>query len=341
MPTFDIFSKRRSRKVGAPVIQQNEVPNHLRVQLRRVFVRAIGLNSKPTWNNIRRVLRDEWGVHFLTRGASSGRGYPAADEVLGALENLTDLPKTLDIIEICMVTIDKVCSDPRWVNDTYGPYNHPFSSGQPQDPDDALKECNTRMQEAGLGFRYLIGKGVLVSATSEYEHQQNTVFPLRLLREEEFKGAEEEFLSAHQRYRSEDYSGALAEAVKSLESTLKTICARKGWNGPIGRGKREPNKATLRELVKYVVVDNRLVTSRSENFFSGLVKTLEDGAGPLRNQAGGAHGSGETPVKIADYEAAYCLSITGAAIRFLVSAYLDTDTLVCTPDADSPSGDRA
>ncbi len=327
MPTFDIFSKRPSRKVGAPVIQQNEVPEHLRVQLRRVFGRAIGLDSERQWNSIRRVLRDEWGVHFLTTAASIGRGYRAAEEVLGALESQTDLPKTLDIIEICMVTIDKVCRDPRWVNCFYENYNDdPFDSG-PQDPDDALKECNTRMQEAGLGYRYLMDKGVLVSATSEYEHQENTVSPLRLLHEQEFKGAEEEFLSAHQRYRSEDYSGALAEAVKSLESTLKTICAHKGWNGPIGRGKRkrEPNKATLRELVKYVVVDNRLVASRSENFFSGLVKTLEDGAGPLRNQAGGAHGSGETPVKIADYEAAYCLSITGAAIRFLVSAFLDTD----------------
>jgi hypothetical protein len=180
------------------------------------------------------------------------------------------------------------------------------------------------MREAGVGYRYVQGEGVIVRADSEFGHQENVVAPLTLLVEADFQGAEKEFLAAHLEYRHGDFSGAMAEAVKSLESTLKTICDKKGWADKLGKTQVLPAKAALKELVNYVVKTKSLITPRSQNFFDGLVKTLEDGAGPLRNQAGGAHGAGAVPIEIKDYEAAYCLGITGAAIRLLVEAYKDS-----------------
>jgi hypothetical protein len=222
----------------------------------------------------------------------------------------------IDIAQFCLRAIDERCRTQEWLYREYRWLNN----GDPeQDPDSAIEECNARMQEAGVGYRYVQGEGVIVRADSEFGHQENVIAPLTLLVEADFQAAEKEFLAAHLKYRHGDFVGAMGEAVKSLESTLKTICSKKKWNDKLGRTQTPPDKAALKELVNYVVKTKGLITPRSQNFFDGLVKTLEDGAGPLRNL--GAHGAGVQSVNIKHYEAAYCLGITGAALRLLVEAY--------------------
>ena len=53
---------------------------------------------------------------------------------------------------------------------------------------------------------------------------------LLLLHDEEFRGAEEEFLNAHKHYRDGRQKEAIADALKAFESTLKTICDRRSWS---------------------------------------------------------------------------------------------------------------
>lgn len=100
------------------------------------------------------------------------------------------------------------------------------------------------MREAGVGYRYIQGEGLIVRADSEFGHQENVVAPHALLVEVEFQGAEEEFLNAHSKYRHSDFPGAMAEAVKSIESTLKTICDKKSWADQLGK-----TKVTLPEFL--------------------------------------------------------------------------------------------
>lgn len=311
MPIVDIFSKRERRKRLPDILIFDDVPGTLRVQLMRVFVRAIGEQTEPVWHNIVEALRQEWGVVTLANGGSG------LSDLSRAMAQLTDIDRLVDIVEICLRVIDFHCRTNEFRLNLY----HYPPTAAVLAPDAAIDECIVRMREAGFGYRYVKGEGVVIRVDSEFAHQENVIAPLTLLVDKKFQGAEREFVEAHMRLRHGDFAGVMSEAIKSLESTLKTICHERGWSDEIGKSKLRPEKAALKDLVNYVIKTKGLITSRSQNFFEGLVKTLEDGAGPLRNQAGASHGAGRVPVDIKEYEATYCLGIVGAAIRLLVDAH--------------------
>ena len=53
--------------------------------------------------------------------------------------------------------------------------------------------------------------------------------PISLLYEEGFDGAEEEYRKAFEYRRKGDNKNAILEAGKAFESTMKTICDKKGY----------------------------------------------------------------------------------------------------------------
>lgn len=134
---------------------------------------------------------------------------------------------------------------------------------------------------------------------------------LLLLHDEEFRGAEEEFLNAHKHYRDGRQKEAIADALKAFESTLKTICDRRSWS-------YDP-KATAKPLLD-VVLQNGLVPPELEPQFSGLRAALESGLPMIRNRKGG-HGQGQEPVTVPPHIVAFALHLAAANIVFLVEAH--------------------
>lgn len=114
---------------------------------------------------------------------------------------------------------------------------------------DAIAEVNARFRENGVGYEY--ANGDIVRVDSQFLHAEAVKPTLELLQEPQYKGAESEFLNAHEHYRHGRFKEALNESLKSLESVMKSICAKRGWP----RDQNAQPKALLQ-----VLFDNGLIT---------------------------------------------------------------------------------
>src|SRR5205823_1200161 len=94
--------------------------------------------------------------------------------------------------------------------------------------DDAILELNHRFQKHGLGYEFLGGE--LIKLNSQYIHAQAVKPAISLLQDEGFRGAEEEFLHAHDHYREGRYKEAIVDALKAFENTMKSICNARTWH---------------------------------------------------------------------------------------------------------------
>jgi hypothetical protein len=171
----------------------------------------------------------------------------------------------------------------------------------------AIAELNARFREHGVGYEF---NSEIIRVDSQILHAETVKPTLALLREPQYKGAQAEFLTAHEHYRHRRNKEALTESLKALESVMKSICAKRRWQ-------YDPNaqaKALLQTLF-----DNKLIDAFWVSHFSALRATLEAGVPTARNKLGG-HGQGPTVVEVPDFLAGYVLHLTASAILFLVSA---------------------
>jgi hypothetical protein len=307
---YETFSKRRRNREreGQPIIYQYEIlPKAFRFQVVHIWRGALGsaehLASSNVyhtpWHTLWRVIHDtiarEYGILDL---APDWPSYPdKCEEFL--LHALTE--GALDIIEFSFHKID---TDLRTQD--------PTSSSKiyvDQDPDDAILELNYRLREHSIGYQFAGGQ--LIRVDEQYLHE-NVVEPaLALLHSTTFRGAEEEFLSAHEHYRKGQNKEAIVDALKSFESTLKSICDNHNWAYERG--------ATASQLIK-VILDEELVPQFLQDHFQGLRKVLEAGVPPIRNKTS-AHGQGSKLILVPDYLAAYALHLAASNIVFLIEAH--------------------
>lgn len=89
--------------------------------------------------------------------------------------------------------------------------------GLTQNADEAIAELNGRFQEHRVGYRSENGR--IVRIDSELLHAEVTQPALRLLNDEGFEGALDEFLSAHDHHRKGETKDANVDAMNALEST--------------------------------------------------------------------------------------------------------------------------
>lgn len=64
---------------------------------------------------------------------------------------------------------------------------------------------------------------------SEFSHSEVVKPTMSFLADPIYKGANEEFLKAHEHYREGRYKECLNECLKAFESCLKTICQKRSW----------------------------------------------------------------------------------------------------------------
>ena len=303
MPITDIFSKRG--KPAPDVLQYETLPEPLRVQIVRIvdgvlrpqFTHKLDTSLDWLYSSLHGLLAHEYGVIELAKGVSAKARVDvfilrdaAAQQVLDVIEVAFNLPRGLEMSSTARLTALR----------------------------DAVDETNARFREHGIGYQIEIIKGEakVIRVGSTYAHQQIVRPVLAVLHAPHFKGAETEFLRAHEHYRHGRCEEAINECLKALESTLKVICGRRGWEC-------DAEKDTANRLID-VVFSNRLIPAYLEGQFKGLRSVLEGGVPTIRNRSGG-HGTGEKPRKVPEHLVAYALHSTAAAILFLVAAYESTE----------------
>ena len=309
MGIFTLFSKRKRalEKAGQPdVYQCDTLPDAFRVQVIHIWRTAMAeyreydptsLQGRSVWKTVNESLAREYGVFRL--GKSHDDDFEHCQEFI--LTAPTD--RALDIIEFTAVLIDsyfrKLDVAERAAN------------GITQDADEALDELNARFREHSIGYQYEQGR--LIRVDSQYVHAEIVRPALTLLADVKFKGASQEFLSAHKHYREKHFKEATVDALKAFESTMKTICDRKKWG--------YPPTAQAKDLIG-VIMDRGLIPAYLTSHFTALRSTLEAGAPTVRNKTSG-HGQGAQELPVPEYLAAYAIHLAAANILLLVRAYQD------------------
>lgn len=303
MAIHDLYSKRQKILRGEvpEVYVYNNIPKQLKVQIIQIIEDSIGETKdykdfpKAAYKLIRDTLCREYGVFHLIEKST----YKSIrEELFKFFLETSDYEKTIDIIELCFKYID------RKIRKDYPDYT--FHTTVRMSPEEAIEELNYRFKEHGVGYQYEISKIIRIDST--YAHAEIVKTTLTLLVNQKFKGANEEYLKAHEHYRHGRNKECIAECLKAFESTMKIICKEKGWNYNVND--------TSKRLIQ-TCLDNDLIPSFSQNQLTSLRSLLETGIPPIRNRLGG-HGQGQVPQKVNDEITRYALNLTGSNIIFLV-----------------------
>ncbi|MEK4196155.1 hypothetical protein NYE59_23960 [Paenibacillus sp. FSL L8-0323] len=310
MNTYETYSKRQKRLLDHPVdpLEYFDIPIEFRIQVLHIWRSAGGdynryLDSPnfKLWEEVHETLCRELGKHHL-----------AFSRNISYFENCRDFiekantDNVLDIIDLSFHLIDK---DFRNL-DTMDIIDYEIK----QTPDSAISELNKRFREHNLGYQF--EKGQIIRVDSQFVHQNSVKPSLTLLHNNDFKGAEEEFLKAYEHFRHGRNKESIAEALKAFESTIKTICDRKSWT-------YNPNKDTSSMLID-IIFKEGLVPNYLQSHFTSLKSTLTAGVPTLRNKTSG-HGQGENTIALPEHFTAYALHLAATNILFLVECYLESE----------------
>jgi hypothetical protein len=307
---YETFSKRKKRLESAgkqEVYQYDQLPQTFRVQVIHIWNSAIGAYYRPSgysyaesspanklWEFIFSTTRRERGVFALAHPHDG----PADQCKQFLLDSDTDC--ALDIIELSFRVIDLAARKFQlWEIDR---------ARVTQTPDDAIEELNQRFREHTIGYQHEEGK--LIRVDSQFVHAEAVKPAMSLLNQPGFDGPAEEFIGAFDHYRHGRHKEAVAEALKSFESTMKAICKLRGWAHP-------PN-ATAKPLMD-TLFKNGLIPQGLESHFAGLRAAMESGLPTISNP--NRHGQGPDPVAIPPHIAAYALHLAASNILLLVQAH--------------------
>jgi hypothetical protein len=304
MAAIDTYSKRLKRRQQAgqeDVFGYDFLPESFRIQVVHIWRAALGEHSQfassqisnEAWEFVQGALAREFGVFHL--GKSHADPFvQCQQELLGA----QTLP-ALDMLELTFRYIDRVIRHAEsWDREHLS-----------QLPDDAIQELNHRFREHALGYRYEAGE--LIRVDSEFIHEHAVKPAIAALQNDGFSGALQEFMKAHEHYRKGAHKEAIAEALKSFESTMKAICDARKW--PYAQ------TATASTLIE-VIFSQQLIPSELATEFTSLQAMLRGGLPTVRNRNSG-HGQGALPRKVPDHLAGFALHLAAANITFLMAAH--------------------
>ena len=293
MPVFDIFSKRQKRQRGEvpDVYQYETIPQELRVQVVHILQDALE-EYTSAYTFIHKALCREYGK--FTLGGPHDSDHMA---ILNFFLQTEETEKAIDVIEFSFQFID--CNVRENLDDFY---TIKIS------PDQAIEELNQRFLEHGVGYQYESGE--IIQVDSQLIHSEVVRPALTMLSDSMYKGANAEFLSAHEHYRKRRYKECLNDCLKTFESCIKAICKKRRW---------PYNDSDGASRLVSIVFERQLIPTFMQSHFSALRNTLEAGVPTVRNRLSG-HGQGSTEVPVPESIAGYALHLTASNILFLAKA---------------------
>lgn len=291
---FNIFSKRQKKLDNdtVDVYEYESIPSKLKVQAIHIFREVIDTEHYSKGNiylEIHKILCKEYGVFTLKEYAQNNE-----EAIFDFLLNTEDYQKALDIIELFYRYFYLVLKEKYKHHDTYSKMI-----------DDAIIELNERFKENAIGYSFESGEAIKID--SKFIHSEVVKPTLKILNNSLYKGANEEFLKAHEHYRHKRYKECLNECLKSFESTMKTICDKHNW--------AYNQNDTSKKLIK-ICFDNNLIPTYLQTQFSSLQQLFESGVPTIRNKNSG-HGQGVQPIQVTAEITSYMLHLTATNLLFL------------------------
>ncbi|WP_230432499.1 STM4504/CBY_0614 family protein [Plesiomonas shigelloides] len=307
MGMFDLFSKRQKRLRGdvPDVYSYDLLPEALRVQIIHIWRDSLGNNDQywgvrdvlDTYKFIVDTLCREYGLFQLP----SAKGYGVRQYMQELSEYLLEeqnIEKQLDVVELTFKVINNLTRE----------FGYMGKRNASEAADDAIDELNQRFKEHGVGFQFTNNE--IFRVDSELLHVETVKPALRLLNQNHYEGAQQEFLLAYEHYRHGRYKESLNDCLKAFESTMKSICDKQGW--------QYQENATSKSLIK-VCFDNELVPAFWQQQMTSLRSLLESSIPTGRNKLSG-HGQGSETIEIPDHLVAYMLHMTASTLVFLATA---------------------
>ena len=299
MAIFDLYSKRQKRLRGevSDIYKYDNFPQTLKVQIVHIICDAFGPNDYQgrcmrAYEFIYGTLCREYGVFALTNVLNESK----EQQVLNFLLNATTTSEeAIDVIELTFKYLEE--------NHQKG---YKFNMTSVISPEDAISELNVRFKENGIGYSF--DGNQIIRVDSTYIHTEITKPTISLLWKKKFKGANEEYLKAHEHYRNGRNKECLIECLKAFESTMKIICKEKGWAF---------NQADNASKLIQICFQNELLPTFMQTQYNSLQSLLASGVPTIRNKQG-AHGQGQTPQIVEDEMTRYGLNLTGTNIIFLI-----------------------
>ncbi len=264
MAIFDLFSKRQKKSRGdvPDVYTYDNLPQALKIQIVHIMFDVLGNGSdyysyqegvKETYKFIVETLCREYGLFKLPSAKDYGdRMY--LNELTNYLLQESDIDKCVDVIELSFK-----CADTFTRN-----HGYLYRSNASAVADGAIDELNTRFKEHGIGFQFV--ENEIIRIDSELIHNEAVKPALNLLNQKDYKGAQQEFLSAYEHYRHGKYKESLNDCLKSFESTMKAICDKHKW--------QYNQSATAKTLIQ-ICFDNNLVPLFWQQQLTSLRSMLE------------------------------------------------------------------
>ena len=300
MALIDLYSKRQRKLRGEipDVYSYESIPKPLKVQIVQIWTEALGEAGKTTntwtaYELIVKTLRREYGVFRLDTGAVN-----PDDELSTFFLSTRDVELCIDVIEIAFRVIDRVTRR----------YEYQFFSDYSARADSAISELNARFQEHGVGYQFINSE--IIRIDSQLLHAEVVKPAIMLLNSKEYRGPQQEFLTAHQHYRSGKSKEALNECLKAFESMMKAVCDKRGWT--------YQTNAAAKDLI-HVCFENGLIPSFWQTQFTSLRSLLESSVPTGRNKLSG-HGQGSIPSSVPSYLVAFMLHMTASCIVFIAEA---------------------
>ena len=301
----NLFSKlqRKLRGEDWDVYRYYELPNELRVQIVQIWTatfseqdRYFGQPRSDVYLQIAQVLRHENGVFQLPSEGSNP--VDPLTEIANYFLQLEDVEKALDVVQVVFAFM--------------GEYKQELliraRHAETYSASTAIDNLNFRFKEHGVGYQF--DHPHIFQVDSEFIHSEIVKPALGLLNERYLSGAREEFLKAHEFYRRGESKDAIANCLKSFESTMKAICKKRKW---------ECGSKPIAKTLIQTCFNNGLVPQIWQQQYSSLEKILKSGVPPARNDLGG-HGQGGSVVTVPGYLVAYVMHMTASAIVFLAEA---------------------
>lgn len=341
---YELFSRRQKRLRGkvSDVYQYETIPRELRVQIVHIWrdtLKSISFKShsktefgdahdayKAIYNELcreyGRFALDEDSNFYQSESDDSyyqleGKSYP--DSVVEYFLEIDETEMVIDVIEVSFRYIDQVFRDKfragksDGLDEIFGSRPHDISPNGIL-PDEAIDQLNRRFRQHNVGYQYESGQ--IIRVDSQFIHSEVMKPTLSFLSAPIYKGANEEFLKAHEHYRKGNYKDCINNCLKAFESCLKTICQNREWH-------YDDKRAAAKNLIQ-IVLNNDLIPDFMESHFSGFRGALESGLTALRNRNAG-HGQGPEKVPSSDYVAAYALHLTASNILLLTKADEDME----------------
>lgn len=306
MNRFKLFSERNTDEPIHDVFQYEYIPEKLRIQiihlLNETFTEDNYIEDDMSyyfWERTEKMIKKEMGILKL-------EGYASKESVIKFLIKESDT-RTIDTIDIISFIINDFINI---IEDETQPPK-PEEVVMLEKLENCITEINYRFAQNSVGYEIINGQ--LIRIDNQLVHQEVIKPAIKLLFEEGFKTASEEFYQAHEHYRKREYSDAIVDAGKAFESTMKIICDKKGY--------QYAQKDTANILINKLI-SNNLLPSNMQNHFNQLWNTLSCGLPTLRNPNG--HGQGIQKIEVPESVVNFAINLAASNIVFLVRLYKES-----------------